>query len=87
MREGLPCVALPQVMLNTCKTTEDAVKLVQQARQAGIMPSDRTCLKLAKMYIKVSSECRMQLDLRAAPDASSMRVCCCIMRRHARIIM
>ncbi len=45
-----------QVMLNTCKTTEDALKLVQQARQAGVLPSDRTCLKLAKMYIKVSTD-------------------------------
>ena len=43
---------LLQVMLNTCKTTGQAMQLVQQARKAGIEPSERTCLKLAKMYIK-----------------------------------
>ena len=43
------------VMLNTCKTTSQAVQLVKQAQDAGIAPSERTCLKLAKMYIKEGS--------------------------------
>jgi len=43
------------VMLNTCKTTSHAVQLIKQALDAGIAPSDRTCLKLAKMYIKEGS--------------------------------
>jgi hypothetical protein len=43
------------VMLNTCKTTSQAVQLIKQAKDAGIAPSERTCLKLAKMYIKEGS--------------------------------
>eukprot|EP00960_Hanusia_phi_P066562 766424-Hanusia_phi.AAC.1 len=40
------------VMLNTCKSTEDAMQLVRQAYDEGILPSERTCMKLAKLYIK-----------------------------------
>lgn len=43
------------VMLNTCKSTSQAVQLIKQAVESGIQPSDRTCLKLAKMYIKEGS--------------------------------
>lgn len=39
-------------MLNTCESTKDAVAFMNEAKKAGIEPSERTCLKIAKMYIK-----------------------------------
>jgi hypothetical protein len=42
-------------MLNTCKTTSEAVALMKSAKEGGIEPSDGTCRKLAKMYIRGSN--------------------------------
>ena len=40
------------VMLNTCKTTKQALAFVKEAVDDGVNPSERTCLKLAKLYVK-----------------------------------